>query len=79
MKTRKSYVGTLNGVSGIWCDKKPKGIDLEKTIEWYSADEGMVFTKDGELFDSVILKEGETIDQYIEIKDPRNQEQAEEE
>ena len=77
MKKRHSYIGILNGISGVFCDKKPKGIELENTIEWYSADEGMVFTKDGELFDSVILKEGESIDQYIEIKDPRNQEEEE--
>lgn len=77
MKVRKSYVGKLDGVNGIWCDKKPKGIELEKTIEYYQADEGKVFTKDGELFDSVVLKDGEIIEQYVEIKDPRKGEKDE--
>lgn len=71
MIERKSYKGVLDGISGIWCDKKPKGIKDCETITWYAADEGKVFTKDGELFDSVVLKDGETIEQYIEIIDPR--------
>ena len=79
MKTRKSYIGTLNGISGVWCDKKPKGLKVVEEITFYSADEGKVFTKDGELFDSVVIKDGVKIEDYIEIIDPRNQEQAEEE
>lgn len=79
MQERKTYVGTLKGVSGIWCDKKPRGLEVEKTITWYSADEGKVFTKDGELFDTVNLKEGESISNYIEIKDPRPTDNQEEE
>lgn len=71
MKERTTYIGTLNGAGAVCCDKKPRGFKVEKTVIWYSADEGMVFTKDGELFDSVVLKDGETIEQYIEIKDPR--------
>lgn len=77
MKERKSYVGTLNGVNGVWCDKKPKGLKLKETIIFYTADEGMVFTKDGELFNSVVIKEGVNIKDYVEIKDPRKEEQEE--
>ena len=75
MKERKSYKGTLDGVFGIWTDKKPKGIKDCETITWYSADEGMKFTKDGELFDCVFLKDGEKIEDYTEIKDPTPKEE----
>lgn len=71
MKTRHSYIGKLNGVSGVWCDVKPEGLELEREVEWYQPDDGKVFTKDGELFDSVVLQDGETIDMYVEIVDPR--------
>lgn len=71
MVKHESYIGKLKDVAGVWCDHKPRGLKVEETVIWYSADEGMVFTKDGELFDSVVLKDGETIEQYIEIKDPR--------
>lgn len=71
MKERKSYVGTLNGVNGIWCDKKPKGLKLKETIVFYAPDEGMIFTKDGELFDSIVIKDDVKIEDYVEIKDPR--------
>lgn len=66
MKEHKSYAGKLNGVSGIWCDHKPEGIEVEKEILWYSADEGKVFAKDGELFDTVT-----SLEDCVEIKDPR--------
>lgn len=77
MKERHSYIGTLNDVSGVWCDKKPKGLKVTEEITFYSADEGKVFTKDGELFDSVVIKDGVKIEDYIEIIDPRNQEEEE--
>ena len=72
MKEHKSYAGTLKGISGIWCDHKPKGLKVEKENIFYTADEGKVFTKDGELFDTVFIKdESVKIEDYIEIKDPR--------
>ena len=78
MIERHSYQGTLNDVNGIWCDKKPKGLKNVKDITFYTADEGMVFTKDGELFDSVVITEGVDIKDYIEIKDPRIEEKPKE-
>lgn len=74
MKERKSYVGTLNGVSGVWCDQKPEGLEVIKENTFYSADEGKVFVdKEGNMLDSVILKEGETIDEYNEIVKPKEE------
>lgn len=74
MKERTTYIGTLKGVKGIWCDKKPKGLEVDKTITWYSADEGKVFAdKEGNLVESVIIQDGVKIEDYVEIKDPRPQ------
>lgn len=76
MKERKSYIGTLNGVNGVWCDKKPKGIELKDTITFYSADEGKVFAdKEGNLVDTVVIKDGVNIEDFVEIVDPRNKEE----
>ena len=77
MKEHKSYAGILKGISGVWCDHKPKGLKVVKENIFYTADEGMVFTKDGELFESVFIRdESVKIEDYIEIKDPRPQPEA---
>ena len=76
MIKRHSYIGTLNGVSGIWCDQKPEGLEVEKETTFYTPDEGKVFTKDGELFDSVVIKDDVKIEDYIEIIDPRQKEEG---
>ena len=74
MKEHKAYLGKLDGVSVVWCDKKPKGLEVTKENTFYTADEGMVFTKDGELFDTVFIRdESVKIEDYVEIKDPRPQ------
>lgn len=74
MKKRKSYIGTLKDVNGIWCDKKPKGLEVKEEIVFYTADEGKIFTKDGKLFDSVVIKDGVNIEDYIEIEQPKEEE-----
>lgn len=72
MKERKSYIGELNGVKGVWCDQKPKGIILAETITFYSPDEGKVFVdKDGNMVDCVIIKDGVNIADYAEIVQPK--------
>lgn len=71
MKEHKSYLGKLNGISVVYCDKKPKGLKVAKEDIFYTPDEGMVFVKDGEFFDSVFIREGVNIEDYMEIKDPR--------
>jgi hypothetical protein len=68
MKERKTYIGTLDGVSGIWCDKKPKGLKLKKTIDFYDADEGKIFKKGDEYFTSVVIKDGVNIEDYEEVE-----------
>ena len=69
MKERTTYIGTLKGIKGIWCDKKPEGIELEKEITFYSPDEGKVFVdKEGNLVDCVVIQDGIDIADYTEIK-----------
>lgn len=78
MKKRHSYIGILNGISGIFCDQKPEGLEVEKEITFYSADEGKVFAdKEGNLLDSVVIQDGVDIKDYVEIKDPRITEEGE--
>lgn len=74
MKERHSYIGKLNGISGIWCDQKPEGLELTKTVDFYTPDEGCIFVKDKEYFDSVVITDGVDINDYVEIEDPRTKE-----
>lgn len=74
MKERHTYKGIVDGVFGIFVDHKPENIELQEEVVWYSADEGKVFVdKEGNMLDSVILKEGETIDAYVEIVKPKEE------
>lgn len=68
MHTKITYKGTLNGVRGLWCGFKPEGLEVEKEITVFYPDEGKVFTKDGEEYPTVILQEGESIEDYNEVE-----------
>lgn len=73
MKERKSYMGKLNGVSGIWCDTKPADLEVTKEITFYTPDEGKVFVKNGEFYDSVVINDDVKIEDYEEVEDTRPQ------
>ena len=74
MKEHKSYLGKLNGISVVYCDKIPQGMEVAQENTFYTPDEDMVFAKDGELFDSVYIHDASVkIEDYVEIKDPRPQ------
>lgn len=74
MKERKTYIGKVNGVAGIFCDTKPENIELEKEITFYSPDEGKVFVdKEGNMVDSVVITDGVDIKDYVEIKQPKEE------
>ena len=78
MQTRKSYKGTLNGVFGVWADKKPKGLELQEEVTFYVPDAGKVFVnKDGEFFDCIVEQDGDSIGNYTEIKDTKTTETQE--
>ena len=78
MKERKSYKGSLKGVKGIWTDKKPRGLEVEKIITFYVPDSNKTFVKDGEYFDCVVVGDGVNIEDYSEIDDPRQAEEGKE-
>lgn len=71
MQKRITYRGELNGVKGLWCGFKPKGLTVEKEIEVYYPEDGKVFAKGDETFESVVLKDGESIKDYTEIDRPK--------
>ena len=74
MKERKSYIGTLNGVNGVWCDQLPEGLEVKQEITFYTPDEGKVFAdKEGNLVDSVVIQDGIDIADYTEIKQPKEE------
>ena len=79
MIERHSYIGKVDGVAGIWCDQKPGNIELERVVDFYVPDDGCVFVKDKQFFDSVVIEDGVDIAQFVEIQDPRNQEEPKEE
>ena len=68
MFTSTTYKGTKNGIYGIYCGFKPKGLKVEEEITVYHADENKVFVKDGEKVTDVVLQEGESIEDYQEIE-----------
>lgn len=73
MKKVISYSGELNGVKGVWCGFKPEGIVVEKETTIYRPDEGKVFKKGEEFFESVILGVGEKIKDYKEVEKPNDE------
>lgn len=76
MIERHTYKGTVDGVFGIFVDHKPENIDLQEEVVWYSPDEGKVFVdKEGNMLDSVVLNEGESISEYTEIVKPKTEEE----
>lgn len=77
MIERKSYVGkTKEGISAVWCDKHPKGVNIEKEIIFYSPDEGKVFVdSEGNMNHSVVIKDGVDIKDYTEIVMPKKDEE----
>lgn len=67
MYTKITYKGYVNSVYGIYCGFKPEGLEVEQEVTVYYPDEGMIFKKDEEQYDVVILQAGELIDEYIEV------------
>lgn len=73
MEIRITYKGTLNGVKGIWCGFKPDDAIIEKEINILYPDKDMLLRKKGdeETFRSVVLKDGDGMDNYEEVSDDR--------
>ena len=80
MFTTTTYKGTdKNGIYGIYCGFKPKGLTVQEEVTVYHPDEGKVFVKDGEEYSAVILQPGEVIEAYEEVSIPEELNSNEEE
>lgn len=71
MEIRITYKGTLNGIKGIWCGFKPEGAIIEKEINILYPAKDMKLRKKGEeeTYGSIILKDGESMENYEEVAD----------
>lgn len=71
MEIRITYKGKLNGVKGVWCGFKPEGVVVEKEINILYPSKDMLLRKKGEekTFRSVVLKDGDSMDNYEEVSD----------
>lgn len=74
MEVRTTYIGTLNGVHGVWCGFKPDGAVITKEIPILYPDPEKKLRKKGEeeLLDFVVLKEDDTQDNYEEVEEPKD-------
>lgn len=70
METRITYKGYINGVYGVYCGFRPKGMRTPEQIPVYYPDEGKIFLKNEKYYKSVILQEGESIEDYKEVDAP---------
>lgn len=70
MTIKITYVGTLNGVAGIWCGFKPEGaiITEERVVLYPEMGYELERISDGERFSAVWLKEGDSQENYKEVK-----------
>lgn len=75
MQMKKTYKGYKDGVYGIYCGFKPKGLENVEEVEVYYPDEGYTFMKDNKEFSVVILREGEEIGDYQEVELPEKEEE----
>ena len=67
MQIKITYKGYINGVYGIYCGFKPKGLEVTEEVPVYYPDEGKIFVKDGEYYSAVVLQKGESIEDYTEV------------
>lgn len=74
MQIKTTYKGYIDGVYGIYCGFKPKGLKNYEEVPVYYPDEGKIFIKDGEEYSCVVLQEGESIEDYEEIIAPEGEE-----
>lgn len=71
MEIRITYIGTLNGINGIWCGFKPDNTIINEERLVLYADNGyeLIRKSDGEsVGSSVWLKDGDSQDNYSEVE-----------
>lgn len=66
MYTKITYVGTLNGVKGMWCGFLPEGVEVAEERVVLYPEEGKELVKGDERFGAVWLKDGDVAENYTE-------------
>ena len=71
MEIRITYKGTLNGIKGIWGGFKPEGAIIEKEFNILYPSKDMNLRRKGEeeTYSSIILKDGDSMENYEEVAD----------
>lgn len=75
MKIKITYVGTLNGIGGIWCGFKPEGVIVSEERQVLYPEEGSLLKRDNETFECVWLKDNDTQENYTEVPRPEEPEE----
>ena len=74
MQIKTTYKGYINGIYGIYCGFKPEGLEVDEEVPVYYPDEGKVFVKNDEKYYVVVLQENESIEDYQEVVDEKEEE-----
>lgn len=74
MYIKITYIGTLDGVAGIWCGFKPEGAIITEEREVLYPEEGYELKRisDGERFSAIWLKDSDVKENYIEVEENEN-------
>lgn len=68
MYIKITYLGTVNGITGIWCGFKPDNIIIKEERNILYPENGYELVKNDEHYNSVWLKNGDVPENYTEIK-----------
>lgn len=69
MQIKTTYIGKLNGINGVWCDFKPENLIVkeEYSVLYPSPNKKLKHKQTQEIFNSVLLINGEVKENYTEI------------
>ena len=74
MQIKTTYKGYINGIYGIYCGFKPESLEVDEEVFVYYPDEGKVFVKNDKKYSVVVLQENESIEDYQEVVDEKEEE-----
>ena len=71
-----TYIGTLNGISGIWCDSKPEGVIVTDEKQVLHPEKGYKLRKKDtlKLYNYFVLDNGYTQNDFDEVLIPDDKE-----